>query len=95
MKLSAQKFIKWTRRNLVRTDGDVILLLMEHPEGLTTEELMDTLDLRRRAVGNVLLRLKRKGLITDSRRYSGRKNLKLRNSKIKVYRLAVSLEFLK
>ena len=96
VKLDPRKFIRWTRRNLTGTESDIVLLLMAYPEGLTAEELMEDLNIKSRALGYVLLKLKKKELITDYRRYSGRKNLKLRNSKIKVYKLAIPPErFLK
>ena len=96
IKLDTQKFIRWARRNLTSTESDIVLLLMAYPEGLTAEELMEDLNIKARALGYVLLKLKKKGLIADYRRYSNRKDLKLGNSKIKVYKLAISPErFLK
>ncbi len=94
--LDVRAFIHWTRRNFKGTEGDIILLLMDNPGGLTTEELMEDLNIKRRTLSEILSKLKNKGYIKDYRKYSNRTDLKLGNSKIKVFQLSVGLEkFLK
>ncbi|WP_099205808.1 MarR family transcriptional regulator [Scatolibacter rhodanostii] len=94
--LDTRAFIRWTRRNLKGSEGDIILLLMEFPEGLTAEQLTDDLNIKRRTLTYILQRLKKRGYIKDYRKYSNRTDLKLGNSKIKVFQLSKALEhFLK